>query len=60
MHSLAFNLTGLKSEQLMTAQHYREVERRIGVELIEGSLSRMDQVEEDLSNSLKRNPHCFV
>ena len=54
MHSLAFNLTGLKSEQLMTAQHYREVERRIGVELIEGSLSRIDQVEEDLSNSLKK------
>ena len=54
MHSLAFNLTGLKAEQLMTAQHYREVERRIGIELLEGSLSRMDEVEEDLSNSLKK------
>ena len=33
IHSLAFHLTGLKSEQLMTAQHYREVERKIGIAL---------------------------
>ena len=26
IHSLAFFLTGLKSDQLMTAEHYREVE----------------------------------
>ena len=53
IHSLAFHLTGLKSEQLMTAQHYREVERKIGIALVSGDVP-MSEVEEDLSNSLRK------
>ena len=53
IHSLAFHLTGLKSEQLMTAQHYREVERKIGIALVSGDVP-MYEVEEDLSNSLRK------
>ena len=30
LHSLAFHLTGLRNDQLMTAEHYREVERVTG------------------------------
>ena len=53
IHSLAFFLTGLKSEQLMTAVHYQEVERKIGISLVSGE-TRMHEVEEDLSNSLRK------
>ena len=42
IHSLAFHLTGLKSEQLMTAQHYREVERKIGIALVSGDVPRYE------------------
>ena len=53
IHSLAFFLTGLKSEQLMTAVHYQEVERKIGISLVSGD-TKMYEVEEDLSNSLRK------
>ena len=53
IHSLAFYLTGLKSEQLMTAGHYREVEQKIGINLVTGETSQYE-VEEDLSNSLRK------
>ena len=53
IHSLAFFLTGLKSDQLMTAEHYREVENKIGINLVSGE-ARLHEVEEDLSNSLRR------
>ena len=33
LHSLAFRLTGLKTEQLMQTEHYRELEKRTGFEL---------------------------
>ena len=54
LHSLAFHLTGLRNDQLMTAEHYREVERVTGVDFMEGSVSSRHEVEEDLSNSLKK------
>jgi DNA helicase-2/ATP-dependent DNA helicase PcrA len=53
IHSLAFFLTGLKSDQLMTAAHYREVENKIGISLVSGE-TRLHEVEEDLSNSLRK------
>ena len=53
IHSLAFFLTGLKSDQLMTAEHYREVEKKIGISLVSGE-TRLHEVEEDLSNSLRK------
>ena len=53
IHSLAFYLTGLKSEQLMTAGHYREVEQKIGINLVTGETTQYE-VEEDLSNSLRK------
>ena len=54
LHSLAFHLTGLRNDQLMTAEHYREVERVTGVDFMEGSVSSRHEVEEELSNSLKK------
>ena len=33
LHSLAFRLTGLKTEQLMQTEHYRDLEKRTGFEL---------------------------
>jgi len=54
LHSLAFHLTGLRNDQLMTAAHYREVEHVTGVNFMEGSVSSRHEVEEELSNSLKK------
>lgn len=51
---MAFHLTGLRNDQLMAAAHYREVERVTGVNFMEGSVSSRHEVEEDLSNSLKK------
>ena len=51
MHSLAFHLTGFKSEQLMQSEHYREIESRIGFELV-SSAARQDEVYENLSSAL--------
>ena len=53
MHSLAFHLTGLKSEQLMQSEHYREIESRIGFELV-SSAARQDEVDENLSSALRK------
>jgi DNA helicase-2/ATP-dependent DNA helicase PcrA len=53
IHSLAFYLTGLKSEQLMTAGHYREVEQKIGISLVTGE-THPYEVEEESSNSLRK------
>ena len=58
IHSLAFYLTGLKSEQLMTAGHYREVEQKIGINLVTGETSQYE-VEEDLSNSLRKESDLY-
>ena len=33
LHSLAFRLTGLTTEQLMSGEHYKELEKRTGFEL---------------------------
>ena len=41
LHSLAFRLTGLTTEQLMSGEHYKELEKRTGFELT-GS-SRADE-----------------
>ena len=54
LHSLAFHLTGLRNDQLMTAEHYREVEKVTGVDFMEGSVSSRHEVEEELSNSLRK------
>jgi DNA helicase-2/ATP-dependent DNA helicase PcrA len=54
LHSLAFHLTGLRNDQLMTADHYREVEKVTGVDFMEGSVSSRHEVEEELSNSLRK------
>jgi len=49
LHSLAFRLVGLTTDQLMGAEHYREIENRIGFDLTGGTA-----VEEDYTTSIKR------
>ena len=59
MHSLAFHLTGLKSEQLMQSEHYREIESRIGFELV-SSVARQDEVDENLSSALRKESEVLL
>jgi|TARA_R110001583_G_scaffold108607_3_gene257335 DNA helicase-2/ATP-dependent DNA helicase PcrA len=49
LHSLAFRLVGLTTDQLMGPEHYREIENRIGFDLAGGTTS-----EEDFTNAIKR------
>ncbi len=49
LHSLAFRLVGLTTDQLMGVSHYREIERRIGFEL-SGGMSR----EEEFTAAIKK------
>jgi len=49
LHSLAFRLTGLTTEQLMSAEHYKELEKRTGFELT-GS----GGMEEEATSSIKK------
>ena len=51
LHSLAFRLIGMRSEQLMTQEHYQEVSNRIGISL--AVTGYVDQ-EDDFSGVLKR------
>ena len=49
LHSLAFRLVGLTTEQLMGAEHYREIENRIGFDLAGGTT-----VDEEHTSAIKR------
>jgi DNA helicase-2/ATP-dependent DNA helicase PcrA len=52
LHSLAFRLIGMRSEQLMTADHYRELSNRVGIALISG-VGDVDP-DDEFSGVLKR------
>ena len=49
LHSLAFRLTGLSTDQLMQSEHYKELEQRTGFEL-----TGAGAVNDDLTQSIKR------
>jgi len=49
LHSLAFRLVGLTTEQLMGSEHYREIENRIGFDL-----SGSTNIDEEHTASIKR------
>jgi DNA helicase-2/ATP-dependent DNA helicase PcrA len=51
LHSLAFRLIGMRSEQLMTQEHYQEVSNRIGISL---AVTGFVDQEDDFSGVLKR------
>ena len=38
LHSLAYRLTGLSGDQIMQGSHYREIEAKIGIPLVSGTL----------------------
>ena len=42
LHSLAFRLVGLTTDQLMGPEHYREIENRIGFDLAGGTRTGED------------------
>ena len=48
LHSLAFRLVGLTTDQLMGPEHYREIENRIGFDLAGGT-----RTGEDFTNAIK-------
>ena len=49
LHSLAFRLTGLNTDQLMQTEHYRELEKRTGFEL-----TRSNGMDEEATSTIKR------
>jgi len=49
LHSLAFRLTGLNTDQLMQTEHYRELEKRTGFEL-----TRSNGMDEEATATIKR------
>ena len=58
LHSLAFNLTGLRNDQLMTALHYQELQRATGIELMEGTMDHLSNAPQnyvtDVNHSLTK------
>ena len=49
LHSLAFRLTGLNTDQLMQTEHYRELEKRTGFEL-----TTANGMDEEATSTIKR------
>jgi len=49
LHSLAFRLTGLTTEQLMSGEHYKELEKRTGFELTGSS-----RADEEATTAIKK------
>jgi DNA helicase II / ATP-dependent DNA helicase PcrA len=53
LHSLAYRLTGLSGDQIMQGSHYGEIEAKIGIPLVSGTL-RPDEMESDSSAPIKK------
>ena len=56
LHSLAFRMTGLSSDQLMKTEHYREIEKQIGFSLVSGTASVYEMEEDSSSTVSKESP----
>ena len=56
LHSLAFRMTGLSSDQLMKTEHYREIEKQIGFSLVSGTASVYEMEEDSASTVSKESP----
>ena len=54
LHSLAFRLVGLTTEQLMGTEHYREIENRIGFDL-----SGSTNIDEEHTTSIKESQRSY-